>query len=65
MRRPFLVRDNIVSAERVAENFGMPLSRVRTIEKLLKKSRKTKAIRTKKHAPNGVAGTKQSNTKTK
>jgi hypothetical protein len=72
MGQPAIIHDNIVSAEKVAENFGIPRSRVRTIQQALTKSRQKKKSRSagssasvKKHATSGAGGKKRIASKAK
>jgi len=66
MGQPAIIHDNIVSAEKVAENFGIPRSRVRTIQQALTRSRQKKKTRSsgvsariKKQATPGGGGKKR------
>lgn len=72
MGQPAIIHDNIVSAEKVAENFGVPRSRVRTIQRALTKSRQRKRFQSagssanlKKQAIPGAGGKKRIASKVK
>ena len=70
MEYPAIIRHGLVSAEEAAEIFGVPASRVRTIEQILIRSRQKKAgsagnsARAKKRAIRGTTRKKRSASKT-
>lgn len=72
MEYPAIIRHGLVSAEEAAGIFGIPVSRVRTIEQALIRSRQKKMARSvenstpaKKRALRGTTGKKRSASKTK
>jgi len=72
MQYPAIIRHGLVSAEEAAEIYGVPVSRVRTIEQALIKSRQKRmalsagnSTRTKKRAVGGTTGKRRITSKTK
>jgi hypothetical protein len=72
MGHPAIIRHGLISAEEVAGIYGIPVSRVKTIEQALIRSRQKKLARaagsstqTKKRGRRGTTGTRRSASKTK
>jgi hypothetical protein len=71
MGHPAIIRHGSISAEEMAEIFGIPVSRVKTIEQALIRSGQKKKMarsggnstRTKKRAGTGTTGKKRSASK--